>query len=860
MTRRESPAERVIARPPIRLRILGPIDLCDEGGRSLDAVLSQPRRVALLTYLTLASRNGFIRRDHALAMFWPEHDAEHARAALSRAIYYLRQALGDDAVVSRGADEIAVPPNRVWCDAIALRGALGESRFDDAVGLYRGELLDGFFITGAPGFERWVEDERRCLAAEASRAAWATAERAERTGNHVLAARACQWAVDRSPLDEVGIRRLIAALDRAGDRAGAAMAFDRFAHRLAADLELPPAPETRALIQAIRARGSIVVPDHSTSVPTEHTPTGDPGRDCQKDDVTGDASPHSRIREPSRRRALVAMGIAGVAAILGGVSLATRRPQQLDQHRVAVVTLRDLPTGVASDSLAERMSQTIRDALVPTGLFGVVRSASPRGSVVVNESDAPDVARRAGAGLLVIAAVRGAGDNMFAEARVVETIGNRLRWVIPSPANMGGHATRSLDTVAERVVGALAALSDPRFDSWMPIAATLPPTFRAFEEFDRATDLKLRNRPREALAHYEAAAVLDPTFTWSMLEAAVAHMSAGDRPGADSVVDLLNLRRDELPPVQRHWLEWMLAVREEDWVRSFDALERAAELIPDRFLYGLAENARWLNRPRKSLELLNRLGSDGPPGGGFGYWYLMADSYHQLGEHPRELDVARRARRRHPQRPTAVIVEARARVALGDVAGAFGLVDTILALPRDGRDTPGTLMLQTAEEFRAHGYAAAAAELIDRAIRWFASRPAAEAALLETRRQHARAAYDAGRWSLADSLFRQLLRDDRDGIADHRAMLGAIAAHRGDTTEARRWLSVLQELTRSVNRPREDAIFGQARIAAVLGNTDEAVRLLREALGGQGQDLHADADFAALAADSAYQRFVRPKG
>jgi tetratricopeptide (TPR) repeat protein len=247
-------------------------------------------------------------------------------------------------------------------------------------------------------------------------------------------------------------------------------------------------------------------------------------------------------------------------------------------------------------------------------------------------------------------------------------------------------------------------------------------------------------------------------------------------------------------------------------------------------------------------------------GAGFGYWYLLADSYHQLGEHVRELDVARRARRRHPNRPTAVIVEARARAALGDVAGAVALVDTILALPRDGRDTPGTLMLQTAEELRAHGHAAAAAELIDRAIDWFGSLPAAESASLDTRRQFAKAVYDAGRWSRADSLFRQLLKDDRDGVADHRAMLGAIAAHRGDAAEARRCVSVLQELAHSVNRPREDAIFGQARILAVLGDAAQSLRLLREALGGQGQDLHTEADFAGLAADSAFRSFVHPKG
>jgi tetratricopeptide (TPR) repeat protein len=515
------------------------------------------------------------------------------------------------------------------------------------------------------------------------------------------------------------------------------------------------------------------------------------------------------------------------------------------------------PGDRAPDFVVERTDAAIRDALVQMGLVAVVLSPASRDARSAEPVDVRRVARETGAGMLVVTSLHRMGDSLRLTARILETLGGQVRWVVPAATLPVSAPDASVDTVAERVAGAFAALVDPRYASWMPVA-TSPPTVRAFEEFDRATDLKIHNRPGDALPHFERAATLDPTFTWAMLEAAIVRMNIGDRPGADSVIDVVNAKRDRLPSVQRHWLEWMLAVRDEDWVRSYDALERAAQVLPHRFLYGLAENARWLNRPRRSIELLERLGPDGSTG--FGYWYLMADSYHQLGEHQRELDVAVRGRRRHPARPTAVIVEARARAALGDVAGALALVDTMLALPRDGRDTPGTMMLQTAEELQAHGHTAEGVRLLDRAIAWFGARPPGEAASLIMRRQLARAVYDAGRWAVADSLFRDLARDDRDGVADHRAMLGAIAAHRGDTTEARRWVATLRELSRSVNRPREDATFGQARIMAVLGDAPESLRLLREALGGQGMDLHTDVDFARLASDPGYQLFVRPKG
>ncbi len=858
MTRPELPADLATPRPVIRFRVLGAVDLWDEQGNPVRSILAQPRRLALLAYLAMSSRRGFVRRDQTIALFWPEHDSEHARAALNRAVYYLRQAIGDRVIESRGSDEIAVAPDYVWCDAVALQSAVDEGQCAEAVELYRGELLEGFFVSNAPGFERWVDEERRRLASDVARAAWSLADGAERDGNYAAAAQWCGWALDRSPLDEAGVRRLMAVLDRAGDRAGAVLAYDRFARRLAADLELSPAPESRMLLDAIRLRDTTSRSPRIAPEAPGNAGTIDRATAVGSQAESAPAVPPRRVAN-RRRRAIIALGVlAAIATATATVvaSLATRKAQPLDPRRVAVWSTSTWPDDGAPDFVAERAGAAIRDALLQTGLAAVVLSPSLRDTRSADLPDVRRVARETGAGLLVATSLHRTGDSLRLTARILETLGGDVRWVVPAALPVSA-PDLSVDTVAQRVAGALAALVDPRYASWMPVA-TSAPTFRAFEEFDRAADLKLHNRPSDALPHFERAVTLDPTFTWAMLEAAIARMNIGDRPGADSVIDVVNAKRDRLPPVQRHWLEWMLAVRDEDWVRSYAALERAAELMPDRFLYGLAENARWLNRPRRSIELLERLGPDGSTG--FGYWYLMADSYHQLGEHQRELDVALRARRRHPARPTAVIVEARARAALGDVAGALALVDTMLALPRDGRDTPGTMMLQTAEELQAHGHGAVGAELLDRAIAWFATRPPDEAAALITRRQLARAVYDAGRWAVADSLFRQLTRDDRDGVADHRGMLGAIAAHRGDTTEARRWVATLGELSRSVNRPREDAIFGQARIMAVLGNAPESLRLLREALGGQGMDLHTDADFARLAKDPAYQLFVRPKG
>src|SRR4051812_36447406 len=145
----------------IRLRVFGALDLRGSDGRRLRSVLAQPKRSALLVYLALTAVAH--RRDKLLALFWPEQDAEHGRNALSQAVHFLRRAVGDGALSSTG-DELALERSAFWCDAIAFEEALDGGQLVDAAELYRGDLLDGFYLANAPELEQWIEAERGRLA------------------------------------------------------------------------------------------------------------------------------------------------------------------------------------------------------------------------------------------------------------------------------------------------------------------------------------------------------------------------------------------------------------------------------------------------------------------------------------------------------------------------------------------------------------------------------------------------------------------------------------------------------------------------------------------------------------------------
>src|SRR5207302_3844452 len=120
--------------------------------------------------------------------------------------------------------------------------------------LYRGALLEGFFISDAPEFERWLETERAQLQQAAAGAARALAERSESDNDLTRAVRWARRSIELAPSDEGLVRRLMALLDRQGDRAGALEAYEAFARRVAAEYDAEPAAETRALVAAVRAR------------------------------------------------------------------------------------------------------------------------------------------------------------------------------------------------------------------------------------------------------------------------------------------------------------------------------------------------------------------------------------------------------------------------------------------------------------------------------------------------------------------------------------------------------------------------------------------------------------------------------
>jgi serine/threonine-protein kinase len=229
----------------IELRILGTVNLLRSDGTEIRDVVTQPKLLALLVYLTVATPRGWHRRDTLLGLLWPEHDRIRARRSLRKALHELRRTVGADVLVRRGNEDLAVVPTALRCDVVAFEAAVAERRLTESMALYEGDLTPGFFVDEAADFERWLEAERARLRGLAARAAWTLAQDAVPEGRSADAARWARRAAAFEPFDERAVQDLIVFLYRIGDRAGGLQAYNEFAVRLWREHGVRPSEMTR---------------------------------------------------------------------------------------------------------------------------------------------------------------------------------------------------------------------------------------------------------------------------------------------------------------------------------------------------------------------------------------------------------------------------------------------------------------------------------------------------------------------------------------------------------------------------------------------------------------------------------------
>lgn len=406
-------------------RMLGSISATDSDHRDVDALLRQPKHVALLAYLALPAPGVWHRRDSILGVFWGDLDQTRARSALRSALYVLRRHLPDGAVLTRGDDELSLDASVFVTDVGLLTEELAQGRHEQALARYAGDLLPGTYVSDASVFERWLELERTRVRVMVCTAAAQLAEQLDQAGNLPGAIAAARRAAELSPDDEAATRRWIALLDRAGDRAGAFAVYERFRNHMFEAFGVRPSAETVALLDAVRTRRE----------PGFRPAAADAGPSSGVAVVSGTSPSETLVSEgpsPARPRRLpLVASLVGVLALLAVVILQPRTQAAggAPSPRTLVVLPMINQTGdTALDYVASGIGAGVARRLQRLGGLAV-RSGAQSNWTDSLRNDYPTIARQYRSALLLKTTLRTMLDSLEVQVTVVDSSGTTEREV-----------------------------------------------------------------------------------------------------------------------------------------------------------------------------------------------------------------------------------------------------------------------------------------------------------------------------------------------------------------------------------------------------------------------------------------------
>ena len=524
--------------------------------------------------------------------------------------------------------------------------------------------------------------------------------------------------------------------------------------------------------------------------------------------------------------------------------------------RVVVVPFQNQTGDSTWNALGRMIADWTTQSLLQTGLAEVI---PPERLLQLEETKSiHSIAKATGASMIVMGSYYKLGETIQFQAKVLDANEKILQAIEPITSQTA-KITDGVESVRQRVLGALAVVLDKRLEGIYVEAESKPSSYEAYQQYFQGVDLFGKQFDYAgAIEYFKRAYAIDTSFISPLIGMYYAYANLGQRAQVDSLVQFLNLRRAQLTPFQQLYLDHFSSNASGDRMKALNALREAARIAPgaiDPYDWGVA--AYRVNRPKEAIEALK---TDDPEQRWLPYWDIFTASYHTLGEHEKELEIAKLARKRFPNSFEPLEYEVRALAALGKIEEVRKLIEESLTLTKPSTaGTPGGIMRTAGVELRAHGYADAATTSFDQAIEWYRSRPAEELDSL-FRYGYGLTLYYARRWEEAKSIFEEYAKEAPDNI-EYQGYLGCIAARQGDREKALKASEWLKNLKQPYLRGKHT--YYRACIAAILGEKDQAVTLLKESfLQGYtyGLHLHSDFEFESLWDYPPFKELLKPKG
>ena len=236
--------------PRYKLSLLGSFALSGPDG---SVALSSKKLVGLLAYLALTGPAPQ-SRDKLVGLLWGSHFEVQARQNLRQALFRLRRALGQDAIIS-DADEISLAPGVVECDATQFEALAQEgsrASLAKAVDLYKGRFLADVAIP-EEAWADWVAGEQQRLEGLALDALIRFGEIELAVGHADKALETAYRALAINNLREDAHRMMMRALATAGRRAEALKHYQDLVALLERELNAEPDAATKSLVAELRS-------------------------------------------------------------------------------------------------------------------------------------------------------------------------------------------------------------------------------------------------------------------------------------------------------------------------------------------------------------------------------------------------------------------------------------------------------------------------------------------------------------------------------------------------------------------------------------------------------------------------------
>jgi TolB-like protein/DNA-binding SARP family transcriptional activator/tetratricopeptide (TPR) repeat protein len=480
------------------LRTFGGLCIKD-GGASIDGAATHRKTLALLALLAAADRNG-LSRDKLIAFLWPESDAAHGRSLLKQACYALRRDLHQPDLFL-GATQLRLNPLVVTSDVQTFQSALRRGAPADAVQAYAGPFLEGFSLSEAGEFERWVEVERARLATQYRGALESLAHAAAERGDNREAADWWRRLVEADPLSSHATLGLMTALDDAGQRAEAIRAGQAHAVFVRTELGAEPPSEVSALVRRLHQRSA------------------------EGEVAVGPVVPPTLARGMRRAHTLSLVALAAVALLAGGTTY-----ELIRRHATARSTDPVAPAGrkmlvvlpfknfgaPADDYFADGLTEAIATRLGSLRSLGVIAWQSASQYKGTRKSP-QEIGRELGVQYILAGSVRWDKDSGTSRIRVTPTL-TRVSdaaqlWADQYDTTLSG--VFAVQTkLATRVAG---ALDIALVDAERHVLEDRPTAnLQAYDLYLRGRELNDREfdlaNMRTAARLYEQAVALDSTF------------------------------------------------------------------------------------------------------------------------------------------------------------------------------------------------------------------------------------------------------------------------------------------------------------------------------------------------------------